>query len=156
MLLLILALVFAAVWLLVKIWRRYERDSAVILSTSPVGPQPDLNDESVRADQLPEDGWLRLARELWAKGEFRLGVRALYLASLAHLSERRLLTIARFKSNREYQLELSRRAHTQPELLELFGSNVSVFERIWYGVHAVNAELFDQIANNLERMKASS
>jgi hypothetical protein len=155
-LLLILALIFAAVWLLVKVWRRYERDHAVVLSSLASGPNPDLNDESVRADQLPEEGWLRMARELWAKGEFRLGVRALYLASLAHLAERRLLTIARFKSNREYQLELSRRAHTEPELLDLFSSNVCVFERIWYGAHAVSAELFEQFANNLERMKSRS
>jgi hypothetical protein len=155
MLLLILALVFAAVWLVIKIWRRYERDDVVALSAFS-GAGPDLNDESVAADQLPEEGWLRLARELWAKGEFRLGVRALYLASLAHLAGRRLLTIARFKSNREYQLELSRRAHSQSDLIELFSSNVSVFERIWYGVHAVNVELFERFASNVERMKSHS
>src|SRR4051812_2406045 len=153
MFLLILALLFSAVWLLIKIWKRYERDGVVALAAAPAGPNPDLNDEGLRADQLPEEGWLSMAREFWAKGEFRLAVRALYLASLARLSERRLLTIARFKSNREYQLELSRRAHSQPELIDIFRSNISVFERIWYGVHAVNAELFEEFAANVERMK---
>jgi len=48
-------------------------------------PVPDLADENIRADQLPEDGWTKLARELLERGEFRLAMRAFYLASLAHL-----------------------------------------------------------------------
>ena len=74
---------------------------------------PDLNEESVTADQLPEDGWLQLARELMERGELRLALRASYLAGLAHLGHRELIHLARHKSNRDYDRELHRRARAQ-------------------------------------------
>jgi len=103
---------------------------------------------------LPEDGWTKLARELLARGEFRLAMRAFYLASLAHLAERNLIGLARFKSNRDYVRELQRRAHAFPGLLSMFDENVSAFDRVWYGTHGATMDLVSQFASNVERIKA--
>ena len=59
-------------------------------------------------------------------------MRAFYFASLAQLAARGLITVAKFKSNRDYERELQRRGHSLPELLASFGDNVSVFDRTWY------------------------
>ena len=150
----LLAIVISAVaLLLIRFWRkRHQNDKAI--TTQAIQPAPDLADENVAADQLPEDGWTTLARELLARGEFRLALRAFYLASLAHLAERNLVSLARFKSNRDYLRELERRAHAFPTLQNLFGENVSAFDRVWYGRHEVTGELVTQFAANVERIKA--
>jgi hypothetical protein len=116
-------------------------------------PVPDVADENVGADQLPEEGWTKLARELLSRGEFRLAMRAFYLASLSHLATKNLISIARFKSNRDYERELRRRGHSFPELLSVFGQNISVFEGVWYGMHEVNSDSVSQFALNVERIK---
>jgi hypothetical protein len=155
--LLLYALVAAAVialgFLLFRILRNRRRPSKVIAGEA-IQPAPDLTDENVGADQLPEDGWTRLARELLGRGELRLAMRAFYLASLAHLAERNLINLAKFKSNRDYELELRRRGHSFTGLLAVFGENVSVFDRIWYGMHEVTHDLVQQFAANVERIRA--
>jgi len=138
---------------LYRVWRDRQRTRAAV-ATEAILPVPDIADENVGADQLPEDGWTKLARELLERGEFRLAMRAFYLASLSHLAARNLISIARFKSNRDYERELRRRGHSFPGLLSVFGDNISVFERIWYGMHAVNSDLVNQFASNVERIKA--
>lgn len=140
--------------LLMRTWRR-RRMAAEAVPVPAVQPAPDLADENVAADQLPEDGWTRLGRELLEKGEYRLAMRAFYLASLAHLAQRNLITIARFKSNRDYANELQRRAHALPNLVPAFGRNVSVFERIWYGMHEVNRELVNEFAISVEKLRTA-
>ena len=117
-------------------------------------PLPDLADETVTASQLPENEWLKLARDLMGKGELRLALRALYLASLAHLAQRELIRIARFKSNRDYEQELRRRARALPELQAAFTDNTSLFDRAWYGLHDVTQEVLQRFQANLERIKA--
>lgn len=146
------AVIIALVMLLLHLYRK-RSNAPKAVATEAIQPAPDLADENVGADQLPEDGWTRLARELLERGEFRLAMRAFYLASLSHLAGRNLIHIERFKSNRDYSLELDRRAHSFPELRSSFGENVSVFERIWYGMHEVNRDLVDRFATNVERMK---
>jgi hypothetical protein len=137
---------------LYRLWRGRRRSPKAVAS-EPIQPVPDLTDENVRADQLPEDGWTKLARELLERGEFRLAMRAFYLASLSHLAARNLINIARCKSNREYERELHRRAHSFPNLISVFGDNISVFERIWYGMHEVNLDSVNQFAANVEKIK---
>jgi hypothetical protein len=146
------ALVALAV-LLYRAWR--DRQSPAAVAGEPIQPVPDLADESVRADQLPEDGWTKLARELLERAEFRLAMRAFYLASLSHLAARNLIRIARFKSNRDYERELRRRGHAFPGLLSVFGDNLLSFECIWYGTHEVNRGLVDRFAADVERLKAA-
>jgi hypothetical protein len=150
----LVAVVLAALAvLLYRVWRN-RLESTVIVS-EPIQPAPDINDENVGADQLPGDSWTKLARELLDRGELRLALRAFYFASLAHLASRNLISIARFKSNREYERELRRRGHAFPDLLSVFDDNLGSFERIWYGLHEVNPELVDRFAANVERMKAA-
>jgi hypothetical protein len=126
-----------------------------IVVAEAVQPAPDLNDENLSANQLPEDGWLKLARELMDRGELRLALRALYLAGLAHLAQREFVSIAKFKSNREYEHELRRRARALPDLQNAFGENVTTFDRIWYGMHEVTQESLQLFQTNLERIRAS-
>jgi hypothetical protein len=143
----------ALAMLLYRIWRGRRASPAAVAEA--IVPVPDLADENVRADQLPEDGWTKLARELLEQGEFRLAMRAFYLASLSHLAAQNLISIARFKSNRDYERELHRRAHSFPNLLSVFGDNVFAFERIWYGTHAADRASVDQFAANVERIKGA-
>ncbi len=139
---------------LYRVWRGRQRTRSAVASEAML-PVPDVADESVGADQLPEDGWTKLARELLDRGEFRLAMRAFFLASLSHLAARNLIAIARFKSNRDYERELHRRGHSFPEMLALFGDNLSDFERIWYGMHEVNRESVAQFSANVEKIKSA-
>ena len=150
----LLAIVVSAVAvLLIRFWKKRQR-GVPVTTAQAVQPAPDVADENVSADQLPEDGWTTLARELLGRGELRLALRAFYLASLAHLADRNLVSLARFKSNRDYQRELQRRAHAFPTLQTLFGENVSCFDRVWYGRHEATGELVTQFAANVDRIKS--
>ncbi len=151
---LVAAAIAALLIFLYRVWRARRLPPPAVASEA-IQPVPDLNDENIRADQLPEDGWTKLARELLERGEFRLAMRAFYLAALAHLAARNLISIARFKSNRDYERELRRRAHAFPALLATFGDNISLFEGIWYGMHEASREMADRFAANLERLKGS-
>lgn len=115
---------------------------------------PDVSREDVTADQLPEDGWIALARELMEKGELRLAMRALYLACLAALAQRGSLSIAWFKSNLDYEREVRRRSHARPELVAAFCQNVSLFDRSWYGIHEVTPEILEMFTANLQKLQS--
>ena len=114
----------------------------------------DLESEDVGADELPTDGWLGLAEELMAKGDFRLALRALYLGTLSFLSEEQLIRIAKFKSNRDYRRELSRKAHSLPELCSAFSDNVRLFDLSWYGMREVTEGVMTEFQDNWERIRS--
>lgn len=137
-----------------RTWRR--RNAGGIVVADVCAALPDPGDESVTADQRPHDDWLAAARQLVARGELRLGLRAAHLASLALLAERRFLSIARHKSNLDYRRELARRAAQRPEVVHYFDANVSVFDRVWYGSHPASREQIDALLAELERLRAAS
>ncbi|EEF60993.1 DUF4129 domain-containing protein [Pedosphaera parvula] len=149
---LLIVVAVALVILLVRVFQK-RQFTPVTVNSEAIPSTPDLADENVGAEQLPEDGWIKLGRELLARGELRLAMRAFYFASLAHLAARNLITIAKFKSNRDYERELRRRGHSLPDLLLIFGETVLVFDRSWYGMHEVNPELVNQFASYVERIK---
>lgn len=151
-----LLLGISAVILLVLVWRmRHRFRSHGDLVRAEVLPlKPDLNSEDVMASQLPVDGWLQMYQELMEKGDLRLALRALYLASLAQLAQREVLTLARFKTNRDYLRELNWRARAFPELQSAFGENVAAFDRVWYGLYEVSAEGVQHFRSNVERMRS--
>ncbi len=149
-----ISLVVAAVLLAVIISRRWRRPVFTASAAEPAAPVPDLRDETTGAEQLPEDGWLAMARDLFERGELRLALRALYLAGLAHLGSRDLIHLARHKSNRDYERELRRRARAQDELLAAFERNLEAFERSWYGDHPVTPDLLGAFSQNLDRIRA--
>ena len=154
LILLLVIVICGLVILLFRVWQKNHRPRAAAIGEA-VPLVPDLADENTGAEQLPEDGWIKIGRDLLERGEFRLALRAFYFASLAHLAARSLITVAKFKSNREYERELRRRGHSLPALLATFGDNVLVFDRTWYGLHEVNRELVTEFIANVERIKAA-
>lgn len=140
--------------LAVLLWRWHKGRRFEVATALPSQAVPDLNEEGVTADQLPEDGWVRLGRELMDNGELRLALRAYYLASLAHLGQRELIHLARHKSNLDYDRELHRRARGNGDLLDAFDTNLVTFERAWYGEHGVTPDTLGGFSQNLERIRA--
>jgi hypothetical protein len=131
---LIALLVIVIVVVVVMMIRGSRRHSAPALVGRAVTlAQPDLRDEATHAAQMPSDGWLALAREQMAKGEWRLALRALYLSTLARHAAEGFITLAKFKTNLDYERELKRRAVVRPELAGQFGAQRRTFESVWYG-----------------------
>jgi hypothetical protein len=95
-------------------------------------------------------------REQIAKGEFRLAIRALFLASLAHLGERDFLSVAKHKSNLDYERELMRRARSREPLRQSFSENVGIFEGAWYGMHDIADGTVDQFTQNYHSIKGDA
>jgi len=144
------------VWLGFIAYRKYRgSEKARVTDAGSSGPI-DLESEDIVATQLPEDEWMRLAQEQMAKGESRLAIRALFLATLANLGDRGLLRIARFKSNRDYSRELEMRARQEIVLREAFTENTTVFERAWYGLHQLGEGTVEQFMCNYERIAKES
>lgn len=141
LLVLLLAALAAAVWLRL----RARRAAAQAAQPPALAPAPDVADEAVGAEALPEDEWVVLARQLTARGEFRLALRAAFLAVLAGLARRELVRLARHKSNREYARELDRYAHVSPALPGLFRDCLRPYESVWYGAHAADGEMVERM-----------
>lgn len=126
--------VLLLLWLVISVVREARRRNAVVVAAQPVvQAAPDLRDESVHAAQLPAEGWLDLARTEAARGEWRLALRALYLATLARLAVEGLVSLARSKTNLDYERELRRRALSRVELVEQFSGRRRRYEEVWYG-----------------------
>lgn len=134
-------------------WKQRRQAKPQLEAAVALEAMPDLRAEDVAADQLPEEGWLRLARQLHDQGELRLALRASYLAGLAHLGQRELIRLARHKSNLDYERELHRRARARAEMLAAFDENLLAFERAWYGHHAVSGETLSGFNANLEKIR---
>ncbi len=137
------------------LWNARRRARRVVLSEA-VAAAPDLETEDSAAGDVPVEQWMERARDLIGRGELRQAVRALYLASLSYLARRDLITLARFKSNRDYETELRRRGRSRPALPDLFAENVTIFERVWYGRHEATQDLVRAFATNLEGMQADA
>ena len=116
-------------------------------------PKPDLAEEEIEANELPDNEWYALAREKMAAGEFRQAQRALFLAILSYLATHRLITVQRWKSNTDYEMELVRKAKHLSELPRLFAQSRRAFERCWYGAVTVTPEDFAQHQMIYERIK---
>jgi len=140
-------------WLLWQV--RRTRKSRVAVKVTPTAiPVVELNNPDLQADQQPLDEWLLLARDCTARQEFRLALRAFYLAGLSYLAGRSLISIQRGKSNRDYARELRRRARNQADLLDAFQQNLGVFERTWYGLYDVDRSLVEQFEATLSEMRS--
>ena len=122
------------------------------LSVAP-SPKPDLAEEEVEANQLPDNEWYALACKKMATGEFRQAQRALFLAILSYLASHRLITVQRWKSNTDYEMELVRNAKHLSELPRLFAQSRLAFESCWYGAGTVTPEDFAHYHTIYERIK---
>ncbi len=153
----LMLIVSLVAWAVVQVRRRSHNakaDAGLNESAALDASSVDLENDDLIASQLPEDEWLRLAREQIGAGKFRLAVRALFLGSLAHLGERRLIAIARYKSNRDYRNELELKARSMPRLRDAFADNVGQFEWAWYGDHSIDKSMAIHFAENCERIAA--
>lgn len=136
---------------LFRAWRKYSISKKIDPQPAAL-PEVNLMKEEIKPDDLPVNQWLDLARELLKKGETRLALRAFFLACLACLAEQRALTIAQFKSNREYEIELKRNLRDDPQLIEAFTQNRYLLEQVWYGRHETGPELVREFSGNHERI----
>jgi hypothetical protein len=142
---LLIGLLCALAYILWRSWMRRQAAQAEIAAAA-VESTPDLEDEDTSADDLPANSWLDLARQLAEKGSLRQAIRAFYLATLAGLADHELITIEKFKSNRDYETELHRRAHQKEGLLPAFSKSREIFERVWYGMYKISQPDLDNFA----------
>jgi hypothetical protein len=151
---LIIALIAAGV--IVFFLRRTRR--AVVIAQPLVASElaVDLADESLTADRFPESEWLALADQWMEKGDFRMALKAMYLAALNYLSARELVSVRRWKSGLDYRRELTRRAKAKPDVPLAFDRSVAIFERGWYGRHTVDRAMAESLANGFKEMRANA
>jgi hypothetical protein len=114
---------------------------------------PDLEDEATTAADMPEDEWYMLAQQLAASGDFRLAARALFFSILATLARREVIRIARFKSNMDYQNELSRRGGSIGDAPAHFSRIALIYESVWYGEHNADAAVLNQMHSHQEHLR---
>jgi len=136
-------------------WQRQRRRSRPTMEAAAPVSAVRIDAPDLTADALPEDRWLELADRFTAEQNFRFALRALYLGSLAWLGRREMLSIHPGKTNRDYQIELNRRARGFPAARGLFAGNINAFERAWYGQHAVSAEETTQFRERADHLKAA-
>lgn len=148
---LLIGLLCTLIFVLWRSWVRRQADRTKIFDAA-VKSTPDLEDETTMADDLPSNRWLEVADEMAKKGSLRLALRALYLAILAGLAEQGWITIEKFKSNREYEMELHRRAHQKKALLAAFSKSREIFECVWYGMYKIQRSDLDNYAAVQKRM----
>jgi hypothetical protein len=138
-------------FILLRVVRTY-RSGKTAIESSVTTSKPDITKEDTQAGELPADSWLEMAENLLARGDLRSALRAMYLGCLALLARQKVIVIARFKSNREYERELYRKAHNVPELLTAFSNNMRTFEGIWYGNHQVTGDTVRLFKENQTRI----
>ncbi len=141
-LLLVSAVGLAVLVIRVLLQRRSRTGRPVGMTTSnPV----DLRRAELSPEELPEEKWLDLARDMMESGQPRLAVRAIYLAAIVILGKRELVTPTRFKSNRDYLAELRRRHRGSETPLTSFQSMIGMFEKVWYGRHEPGRGDFEEM-----------
>ncbi len=148
---LMLAVVLLTAWMA---WRKRRSRRAQPAGAAVAGLEPvRLDAEDLTPDRLPEESWIELAERCLREDNLRLALRAFYLANLAWLGRRELITIHPGKTNREYEAELRRRAREHAEARGLFTANIVAFERAWYGMHEVAGEDIAEFRRRTDEMK---
>jgi len=150
--------VFLAAWIAWR--RRWFRRARPKTAAAPGMEAVRLDAADLSPDRLPEERWLELAARSLAEQNFRFALRAFYLANLAWLGRSEpgrspFLTIHPGKTNREYELELRRKARAFAEARDLFALNIAAFERAWYGLHQVGAEDVAVFRQHVDRIQAA-
>lgn len=87
------------------------------------------------------------AERLATEGDLRGAIRKGYIALICDLSDKRLIGLARHKTNRDYLRELRQKR----ELLAQMSGVTNEFERSWYGSQAANANDWQGFRENCER-----
>jgi hypothetical protein len=148
-----LALVLALLAAIFMIWRGRAALARRQVAISAPPQTISLAADNVTADQLPDQGWYLLADECFSNAQFRLGLRALYLANLAGMAQEGWIAIHSGKTDHEYESELRRRARGFPDACQLFSVNIALFERVWYGNYPISFEDCQAFRDRAELMK---
>lgn len=135
-----------------RIWKKRGKKSEIIDGKSIIDATPDLSEESVYPGDLPANKWFTVAKSQLDQLSLKHALRAFYIGIIALLGEHRILTIKRYKSNRDYEKELKRRMHQFPEIIDIFLSMTEFFEKIWYGNYEINFDDIKKIELLSERM----
>lgn len=98
-------------------------------------------------DDASADDLFAEADELARKGELRLAIRKGYVALLCELSDRKLIGLARHKTNRDYLRDVRKR----PRLFENMSGVTQSFERHWYGFKKFEADDWDAFRASYQR-----
>jgi hypothetical protein len=155
----ILVILLSALFLIgiaVFLLRRARAVPVPIATAAPAAPKvPDVSREDVKADDFPEEEWLRLMERLRTEGQGRLALRALFLAMLSLLARKGWITVARHKSNRDYQREVASKARRRPGVAESFRENCLRFDRVWYGLYEASGEDWEISQANFAKVRQS-
>jgi len=126
MLVIVLA-VAVIVYVLVKLLRHFSRRSSRVKFKRTAEPRIVLGErlepEASATDLLAE------AEALVRKGEIRAAIRKTYIALLVELGDRKIISLAQHKTNRDYLRSVT---HV-PTLYANMGGLTNSFERHWYG-----------------------
>jgi hypothetical protein len=93
--------------------------------------------------------YLQLAQQAKEQGEWRDGIRCLFLAILFYAERKSWLKVERWKTNGEYFEEL--RLH-KPEFMRDFAEGALLFDRIWYGKESAGLEEFNSFYSRIEQL----
>ncbi|WP_261304144.1 hypothetical protein [Paenibacillus andongensis] len=97
------------------------------------------------------------AAELRGTGDFREGVRSVFLSLLFFMEAKRMIRVEKWKTNWEYVEELRGSASS---LVPLFHDSSVLFERIWYGKEVVTEEqftfMYEQVARVIGREEGAA
>jgi hypothetical protein len=88
------------------------------------------------------------AERLAAEGDLRGAIRKGYIALLCELSDRKLIGIARNKTNRDYLRDIRRQSEIYGPVAGLTGS----FERHWYGATESDLSAWEQFRNGYREL----
>ncbi|MDQ4122938.1 MAG: DUF4129 domain-containing protein [Acidobacteriota bacterium] len=101
--------------------------------------------ERIGADESAAD-LIAEAENLARAGDVRSAIRKGYIALLCELSDRKILGLARHKTNRDYLHDLKKR----PEIFQNVRAVTSSFERHWYGLAPADERDWQSFRGNYE------
>lgn len=90
------------------------------------------------------------AKEHEKKGDFRMAVRYYYVAFIITLEEQEILAYQPYFTNWEYHRKLLSMGFEQQEIYYL----TAFFDKVWYGMYAVNAVEYQNYVLNYEKTKS--
>jgi hypothetical protein len=107
--------------------------------------------ERIAADASAH-GLFMEADDLARSGNLRLAIRKGYIALLCELSDRKLIGLARHKTNRDYLKDVRKR----PQLFENMSGMTNAFERHWYGFQRIEAGEWEDFRATYQRAVSES
>jgi hypothetical protein len=105
--------------------------------------------EHVSADESAYD-LLAEAERLASEGRLREAIRKGYIAVLCDLADRKLIGLARYKTNSDYLRDIRKRADLFPHVAGLTGT----YERNWYGLRPSTVPDWEEFRSRYQQMKS--